>query len=45
MAPTGPAEPVEAEDPRLPILRALQRGEIDVPEAERRLTALDATDA
>jgi hypothetical protein len=48
----GPAEPsvdpVPAgpdEDPRMPILRALQRGEIDVAEAERRLSALESSSA
>ena len=39
-APAAPAVMVD-DDPRLPILRALERGEIDVAEAGRRLEVLD----
>jgi hypothetical protein len=55
-APSGPPAPPEPpspsaaaisaayEDARLTILKQLERGEIDVTEAGRRLEALDAAD-
>lgn len=43
-APTRPpAPPPIGHDPRIDILQALERGEIDVDEAGRRLTALEAS--
>jgi len=39
--PTAPADPADAE--RMAILRALERGELDVPTAMDRLAVLDAT--
>jgi hypothetical protein len=39
--PTDPADPADAE--RMAILRALERGELDVPAAMDRLALLDAT--
>lgn len=41
----GRTDAAAADDARLAILRALERGEIDVAEAGRRLEALDAPDA
>jgi len=49
-APAGPPSPSDSaiaaayEDARLTILKQLERGEIDVTEAGRRLEALDAAD-
>lgn len=43
-APTAPTVVADADDPRLLILRALERGEIDVAEAGRRLEVLDTGD-
>lgn len=37
----APADPVIEDDPRLDVLRALERGEIEIDEARRRLEALD----
>ncbi len=41
--PTGAADPIDAAsfDPRLDVLRALERGEIEVVEAARRFAAID----
>ena len=46
-APEAPdvTTPTTAADPRLDILRALERGDIDVAEASRRLATMEARDA
>ena len=42
--PTDATDTDAADDARLAILRALERGDIDVAEATRRLEALDGID-
>jgi hypothetical protein len=43
--PPPPPDPAAAIDPRLEVLRSLEAGSIDVPEAGRRLADIDAKEA